>query len=665
MCGIAGLLRRSERPLPHPQTLRRMVAALGHRGPDDAGEFLHDDVQLGMVRLAVVDLKNGQQPLLGCDDRTACVFNGEIYNHHDLRRELRVDHHRLANESDGVVIPHLYENHDSAMLEKLRGMFALAVWDARNRRLLLARDRLGIKPLYWAVTRDFFLFASEVKALFASELIDRALDPQGIDDLFSLSYPCPPRSLFRGVQQLLPAHWLSVRAGEAELDIQRYWRAPFVPKGEHRRISRRDAEEEFRELLRRKVYDHLQADVPVATYLSGGLDSSTIAALVKDVTGDPPTALTIGFASEQHDEREFAKLAADSLGCPSHTVVCDETTPHHFPTALWHTELPLQFPLALPLSLLASRARAEGFPVVLTGEGADELLGGYDCFRADKMRRLFNRPGLRSLRARAYRQLYKWHGFPEGTVELMLSNQARPEGEIEDAFGGVFPPWFDVWSTFAYGFDRNLLLSADGRDVRAIDQAPEGFSALVRDDHRSLHPLDAGLALEIETRLPAWILLIGDRASMAAGVEARVPFLDHEIVEFLAPLHPSLKMKGFSDKSLLRGAMKGILPEKLRRRPKRPFYTPLAEWFFQDGAPEYVDDALGEAALRRAGVFAPEVVKRMREEIRSVPTHTLRRVQLEWNLVLVLGTQLIHEMFISDFRPTGPPAGAAASIVSV
>lgn len=655
MCGFAGILRLGQRPLPPPSTVRRMLATIAHRGPDEAGELLGPDLQVGVARLSIIDVKGGHQPVWGCGDALACVYNGELYNHHELRRELAAKGHRLRSESDSAVLPHAYEEWGADLLRHLRGMFALALWDARERRLLLARDRLGIKPLYVAETPDFLVFGSEIKALLASGLVPREIDRDALDDVLSLSYPCPPRTLFRHVRELRPAHWLEARPGRPPGTPHRYWRAPFVPRGEHRRVTRRDAQAELRELLRRKVYEHLQSDVPVATYLSGGLDSSALSALVTEVTGDPPTTFSIGFSSPEHDESGFAARMTAVLGAPNHTVVCDRSTADHYPEALWHMELPLQFPLVLPLAQLSARARSAGFKVVLTGEGADELLGGYDCFRADKMRRIFDRPLLRALRPAVYRRLYSWHGLPEGTVDMMLANQARSR-EVERRFGGVYPAWFDMWTTL--DLDRQRLLAPDGRRVRPADEPPEGFLDLLPDGVGELHPFDAVLALELESRLPSWMLAIGDRASMANGVEARVPFLDHELVEYLVPLAPALKMRGFTEKALLRQAVGDLLPAEIASRQKRPFYTPLKSWFFSEGAPEYVEDVLGARALRDAGLFDPEVVARLRRDILRVPDGHLLRVQHEWVLVLVLGVQILHRLFVAEPPGSSRPAWA-------
>lgn len=659
MCGFAGILRRGERPLPDPAVLRRMIGTIEHRGPDESGEFLADDVQLGVVRLSIIDVKEGHQPVYGCDPGIVAVYNGELYNHYELRRELQQGRHRLQSESDSAVLPHAYELWGTDFVQHLRGMFAVALWEARERRLLLARDRLGIKPLYVAETPHFVLFASEIKALLASGLVPREIDHDALDDLFSLSYPCPPRTMFAGIRELRPAHWVEARAGDGRglREPRRYWRAPFVPRGEHRRISRRDAEAELHELLRRKVYEHLQSDVPVATYLSGGLDSSVISALVKETTGDPPTTFSIGFESFEHDELAFANRMAAALGSPQHTVVCDRATADGYPEVLWHMELPLQFPLALPLERLSASARGQGFKVILTGEGADELFGGYDCFRGDKMRRIFDRPALRQLRPAVYRRLYGWHGFPEGTVEMMLENQGR-SAEIKRRFGGIYPPWYDMWSTL--DLDRARLLAPDGRRVRPYDEPSDGLLDLLPEHVEALHPFDAVLAFELESRLSSWILPIGDRASMANGVEARVPFLDHEVVEFVAKLSPSLKMRGFTEKALLRGAMRDLLPPEIVKRQKRPFYTPLKSWFFAEDGPAYVSEVLGERAVREAGLFDPEIVARLRRDLHEVPDGHLQRVKHEWVLTLVLGTQLLHRLFIAHDADLGSAPGSWA-----
>lgn len=651
MCGIVGILRRGDRPLPHANVLRRMLTSIEHRGPDGGGEFLSDFVQLGSVRLAVVDLKSGDQPVEGCRGAIKAVHNGEIYNQHSLRQNLRRNGHNIPSTSDSSLIPHLYEEYGSSFVELLRGMYAFALWDGELRRLLLVRDRIGIKPLFLAETPDFLIFASEIKAIIASGLVDPEIDLDSLDDLFSLSYPCPPRTMFKGIRELPPAHTLEIRALGVAPGARRYWHCPFPPAGEHRLLSRKEAAEELLSRMKLRVYDHLISDVPVGTYLSGGLDSSVISSLYKEVTGDSPTSFSVSFEDGRFDELEEARAVSRYLGSPNHFVRCGPSIGGELEEMIWHTELPLQFPLALPLMRLAGLARARGYPVVLTGEGADEIFGGYDCFRADKMRRVFGRPGLRSIRAGAYKNLYKWHDLPEGTVRRMLENHDRVT-EVTAAYGGIYPPWYDMWTTV--GLDREKLLGVDERVVRPVWEPPRGFLQLLPHGIEYMDPHDAGIALEMATRLPAWILLIGDRASMSRGVEARVPFLDHEIVEFVASLPPSLKLEGFRDKAILRRAAKGILPKRTLKRAKRPFFTPIRDWFFTGESSENFERDLSKSALTSAGLFDPDVVSAYMSAVRTAPDHLLLRHQLEWTLILVLGAQILHRQFVQERCGRGP-----------
>jgi len=534
----------------------------------------------------------------------------------------------------------------------VRGMFAFALWDDGERRLLLARDRLGIKPLFIAETSDYLLFGSEIKALIASGLIEPEIDRDSLDDLFSLSYPCPPRTMFKGIRELLPAHTLEFQVATGKSFLRRYWQCPFVPAGDHRRVSTRQASDELLSLLKLRVYDHLISDVPVGTYLSGGLDSSVISSLYREVTGDAPTSFSVSFDIAKYDELESAREVSAYLGSMNHAIQCDSSMGDELERMIWHTELPLQFPLAIPLMELAGLARSRGFPVVLTGEGADEIFGGYDCFRADKMRRVLDKPGLRSVRAKVYKNLYKWHDLPDGTVQKMLDNHERVN-EVRSAFNGIYPPWYDMWTTI--GLDREKLLGVDSRSARPVWDPPVGFEKLIPNDMDRLDPHDAGIALEMATRLPAWILLIGDRASMARGVEARVPFLDHELVEYVAALPPALKLKGFQEKSILRRAAKDILPRRTVGRPKQPFFTPIKEWFFNEEKSELLEKYLSKDALTTAGLFDPDLVSSYRVALRSIPDHMLLRHQLEWTLILVLGTQILHRQFIQERCSVGPP----------
>jgi asparagine synthase (glutamine-hydrolysing) len=648
VCGIAGILRRDDRPLPSPEVVRRMRDAIRHRGPNEIGEHIGERVHLAAARLSIIDPQGGHQPAVGCDPGIVVVYNGEIYNHRALREDLIGRGHVIADRCDTTLLPHLYEEYGARMVERLRGMFAFALWDERRRLLVLARDRLGIKPLYYAEAGGLLLFGSEIKSIFASGLVGPRIDRDALDDLFSLTYPLAPRTMFERVLELRPAHTLIV--GE-EQKMERYWRIPFPAAGGHHQGSRRSLERELADRLRAVVRDHLVADVAVGAYLSGGIDSNAILSLIRDAKERAPTTLSVSVGDPRFDEIELARSAARSVGSNHHTVDLGREHIERYPEVMWHLELPLHVPGAIGALLLAERAREEKIPVILTGDGADELFGGYDCFKADKMRRMLSRPVLRALIPLVYRHLYRWIGMPEGAVEWMREAQSRPDAEITRAFGGARPAWYETWQVFV---DRQRLLGLEGRVVRPSTEAPRDFADLMRDDLSELHPLDAALAIEAETRLPSWILVISDRAAMARGIEARVPFLDHELAEWIARLPPSMKMRGFTEKAALRGSMRGLVPREVLHRPKRPFAIPIGDWFFQPGAPEYVGALLDPRAVRESGIFDPDIVADLRTRLVNAPM-SMTRVRLELTLMLILGVQILDGLFVRGaFSPVFP-----------
>ncbi len=523
-------------------------------------------------------------------------------------------------------------------------MFAIAAWNPSRQHLLLARDRFGIKPLYFAKTPDFLIFGSEIKAVLASGLVEPAIDTDSLDDLFSLSYPCPPRTMFRDVFEVLPAHFHEFRRGK-ETTRARYWRPNFVPRGEHTRISPDDASRELRERLKQSVYEHLQSDVPVASYLSGGIDSSAIVAVLTEITGDPPTTFSIGFEEEALDERRFAKKVADHLGSENHLLVCNQATAELLPDMIRAMELPLQFPLALPYYALARKVRSAGFKVVLTGEGADEIFAGYDGYRADRKRRLFRRRPLSWFQPLIYKNLYRWKGMPDGFVELMIANHRQARSTTKSYFGH-YPIWFDLWSILEP--DRRAIMN--DRAVRPLEEPPSNFMPLLPKDYSALHPVDAALALELTTRLPSWILQIGDRSSMANGVEARVPFLDHRIVDFVAPLHHSFKLRGPEEKAVLRDSVSDLLPREIAKRTKRPFYTPIRDWFFSKRSPDYFRHVMSDRALESSGLFSPSHVSSMQDSLWKLAPNSVSGLRTEWVLGLALGCQILHDQFVQRLR---------------
>lgn len=646
MCGLTGILRRTSKPLPEVATGRRMLAAISYRGPDASGEYRDEHIHLLAVRLAIVGLDGGNPPLRSEDGSVVCVANGEIYNSAAIRRSLAMNGHRLNSSCDTEVLPHLYEDSvadPGAFLQRLRGMFALAIWDTNHRRLILARDRMGIKPLYLAETRDYWIFASEAKAILASGLVPRELDPRSIDNLFSFTYPLPPRTMFKGIRSIEPAHFTSFENGYKK--DQRYWSVRFAAKDAEVRKPDEFYRDGLRETLRDVVREHLQSDVPVGAYLSGGLDSTSIVALAQEHTTTPITTFSVAFSDPAFDERDFARLAAKSLSVPNHLVELNDSASLRYPEVLWHLELPLLYPIAIPHYALSEAAREAGFKVILSGEGADEVFGGYDCFRADKMRRILSTRGLSPIRSIAYRQLYRWAGSTPGLVDFMIDLHRQPAAPVERQYG-TYPAWYDVWQMLIPF--KPFLFSDEIKELLVGIDSEAEFEEIRPSELHRFASMDQSISLELLTRLPAWILLISDRASMANGIELRVPFLDHRIVEFCAAIPEDLKMRGFSEKAVLRDAMRGLIPETIRRRRKRPFYTPITDWFFREPAPEYVEDALSPTSIRRAGVFDVDGVSRLRSMGKAAVPRSFDAVRIEWALMGVLGIQLMDALFVHD-----------------
>jgi asparagine synthase (glutamine-hydrolysing) len=448
--------------------------------------------------------------------------------------------------------------------------------------------------------------------------------------------------MFAGIRQLEPAHYSTFENGHKK--DHRYWSLRFPAEAAEVRKPEEFYREGLRELLRDVVREHVQSDAPIGAYLSGGLDSTAIVALAREhLAGSLPT-FSIGFTDPTLDEREFSQLAAQSLSVPNQLIELSRSSAELYPTVLWHLELPLLYPIAIPHYILSQAAHNAGLKVILSGEGADEIFGGYDCFRADKMRRVLSSPGLAPMRSLAYRQLYRWAGSTPGLVDFMIDLHRRPTAPVEQRYG-TYPAWYDVWQML---LPFKHFLFADGLTSQLDGTDPEAeFEEIRPTEIQRLSSLDRSISLELLTRLPSWILPISDRVSMANGIELRVPFLDHRIIEFSAAIPEDLKMRGFSEKTVLRDAMLGLIPEAIRRRRKRPFYTPITDWFFSDPAPEYVADALSDAAVRNAGWFDLDGLSRLRSMGKAATPGSFDAVRIEWALMGVLGVQLLDDLFVS------------------
>jgi asparagine synthase (glutamine-hydrolysing) len=636
MCGIVGVLNLHE-PQPIPETvLRQMLGMIRHRGPDEFGLYRDEWANLGNARLSIIDLGGGQQPISDEDATLWVVFNGEIFNYVELRPDLEARGHRFKTNCDTEVILHLYEEYGTDCLKYLNGQFAIALWDSRQRTLFMARDRLGIRPLFYTVCEGQLIFGSELKTLLAHPAVSASIDPAGLAQVFTFWGAQPPHTIFKDIYTLPPAHFLLVREGH--LHIQPYWELDFtVEPGSNR--TAQDYLAEFEQLLIDATLIRLRADVPVAAYLSGGLDSSTTTAIIRKYTQNPLDTFSIAFSDPEFDESEFQRRMASILGTAHQVVYCTHADISRvFPEVIWHTEVPTLRTAPAPMFMLSQLVQDHHLKVVITGEGADEFLGGYDIFKETIVRRF-------------------WAKQPESTLRPLLLRKLYPEiaglGSTSEAFLTAFFKK-NLTETENPFYSHTIRWSNGTRLLRLLQQPLDGtFTQLAEQcvplppKFQHWSPLAQAQYLEIVTFLSPYLLSSqGDRVGMAHSIEGRFPFLDYRVVEFCNRLPAKLKLKGLSEKWLLRQLASQLLPADIWQRRKRPYRAPIHRSFFHADSPEYVSELLSESALRDSGLFNPQAVAQLVRKAQSGAT--LSEVD-DMAIAGVLSTQLVYQQFVQSF----------------
>ncbi|MHC4399990.1 MAG: asparagine synthase (glutamine-hydrolyzing) [Planctomycetota bacterium] len=652
MCGIVGILH-FENQRPNPQLLRSMLRPIRHRGPDASGVIIRGQAGLGHARLSIIDLEGGRQPMTNEDGSLWVTFNGEIFNYLELRETLVAKGHRLATRSDTEVILHLYEEYGDGCVHHLNGQWAFAIWDTKRRRLFLSRDRLGIRPLFYTTAGGGkLLFASEVKSLFADPDVARRIDPRGLSQVFTFWSTLPPTTVFEGVRELPPGSSLTVENGR--LRTRRYWQLEYDPD------PKPTAWTEYADRLLELLYDatrlRLRSDVPVGAYLSGGLDSSVTTALVKQCTDAHLQTFSVTFDDAEFDESRFQRQVVDALGTDHQSVRCS----HHdigsvFPEVIWHAERPMLRTAPAPLYLLSKRVRESGYKVVLTGEGADEMLGGYDVFKEAKVRRFWARQPDSAFRASLIGKLYPY--LPNLQAQPLAYRKAffraRPQ-DLASPFFSHLPRW-ELTSWLKRFFSGDVKSQLADHDVYA------DLWALVPKTYPRWRPFCQAQFLETATLMPGYILCSqGDRVAMAHSVEGRFPFLDHRLAEFAARLPVRLKMKGLDEKHVLKRAAGHLVPRDVVERTKQPYRAPDAKSFLSDVGGtfrhEYAAELLAPERIREDGLFHPEAVGHL---VEKACQGRLIGVKDNMALVGILSTQLVVERFVRDFR--GPSRIAEGS----
>lgn len=601
MCGIVGIVKLNLHETVHEARLKRMRDVLRHRGPDGEGLWVEGPVGLGHRRLAIVDVAGGHQPMANEDDTAWIVYNGEIYNHAALRPGLEARGHGYRTRSDTETILHLYEEEGERCVERLRGMFAFAVWDRARRRLLLARDGLGIKPLYYAVTDHELLFASEIKAILAAGTIRPAFNEAILPEFLATRFVSGEETFFRGVRKVLPGRTLSWSLAEG-FQEHRYWRLPIDSDGSAAGLEERASE--VRARLEAAVRSHLMSDVPLGLFLSGGLDSSGLAALMAPMVKEPIRTFAVGFADLGANELAYARLAARAVGAEHREVVVSPGEFFHaLPSLIWHEDEPIAFPSSVPLYFVSRLA--QGYvKVVLTGEGADELFLGYNWYRVTAWNERLGRPywslvpgGVRQEVSRLTRGLPKpVRRYAERTF---LALHPGPRSLFYENFA-VFPEVLQQHLVT----DTELLTARDpyAEGLRCYEEASGG--TLERMGHADL-----------QTYLVE-LLMKQDQMSMAASIESRVPFLDHEFVEHMVAIPGRFKVRGWRTKAVLRAALRDLLPREILTRRKMGFPVPVGRWFRRPFWPVVQEFVLGPRALQR-GLFEPSLLRRLAGEHRA------------------------------------------------
>jgi asparagine synthase (glutamine-hydrolysing) len=664
MCGIAGMMDLSGRKPAPSAVVRRMASAIVHRGPDDDGFFDRAEVCLASRRLSIVGLADGKQPIPNEDRSVHVVFNGELFDYPERRKELESKGHTFRTHTDTELLPHLYEEHGEELFATLRGQFAVALWDERKQRLLLGRDRWGICPLFWTIQRPtegefaggvWLLFASEIKALLASGLVKARPDVRGINHLFTFFATPGPVTCFEGVQQLVPGRHLEIRKGDTgEPQPKVFYEFDFPDRGQEiKDADPKKLTDEFEEVFLRSVNMKLRADVPVVSYLSGGVDSSIVVALASKVIGRPIPTFTIGIGGDPTlNEESEATVVAKHIGATERVIV---TCGHQellatYPELIRAAEVPVVDTACAALLLLAKSVREKGYKVALTGEGSDEWMAGYPWF---KVQRLMN-----ALNAVPALPFGRWLQQAFLTFTRTPQFPAEKMKEVEDLLGGP-NAWMNVYGLMSVS---KLRFFSDEMWKRLNGHNPFADLALPRERMRKWHPLHRSLLIGGRVMLPGLLLASkGDRVAMNSSVETRYPFLDEEVFAFLAKLHPRWKLRGLKDKYLLRLLSERYLPRSIAWRRKAMFRAPMDSFHFDEvsasGAGAWVSPLLSDEALRRTGYFNVEQVRRWRKEFRTMRPHSMTRTSIEMGLVGVTATQLWHHTYV---EPLGELAIRAA-----
>ncbi len=615
MCGIAGIAGQR----PDPDVLERMAAAIVHRGPDASGMLLDDQAGFAFRRLSIIDVAGGNQPIFNEDESAAIILNGEIYNHHEIRAGLVQRGHHFRTHSDVETVLHLWEEKGERCLDDLRGMFALAIWNRRDQSLFLARDRAGKKPLYYGLLREgSIVFGSEIKAILQHPEVRREPDFNSVDHFLTLQYVPSPVTAFRGIERIPPAHWL--RWCNGRIQLQRYWRLEYESK---LRESEDELKEELLRLLRESVKIRLESEVPLGAFLSGGIDSSAVVAFAAEALSQPLKTFSIGFQPPQFDESKYARMVAERFATDHHELVVTAGAPELVDDIVWHYDQPFGDSSAIP-SFQVARLTQPHVTVVLNGDGGDESFAGYDRYKLSRFVNYFRLPG--QLRARL-------QGIARHVSPFLGRGQRLLQGPVNDPYDAYFATLVHLHP------DRRSWLYSSELMTQVGNDSLGPLKYMRSNPHKAL--LDSMLDTDVNNYLPDDLLVKMDVATMAHSLEGRSPFLDHKLMEFMAPGPSNLKLRNGESKYLLKSALRKILPHEILDRRKMGFGVPLGRWLRGSLREMLVDTVLSDRALAR-GYFRPAAVHEM---VKTLVTGSDRFQFQLWDLLVL---ERWHQMYIDQ-----------------
>ena len=640
MCGLAGIFNMRGGSTPTQNSLESMISRLEHRGPDEFGYYHDSRIGLAHSRLSIIDLKGGHQPIHNEDKSVYVVFNGEIFNYLELRKSLIKKGHKFYTDSDTEVIVHAYEEYGEAFVHQLNGQFAIALWDKGCGKLLLIRDRVGIHPLFYTVIGNQLVFGSEIKAILPLLPNSPKLNTKALDQIFTFWSPISPNTIFENIFEVSPGNLITVE--NEKISNNTYWDFSFPTEQRYHSASIEEQSEELTELLIDATKLRLRSDVPVGAYLSGGLDSSIITSMIHHYGEVPLRTFSIGFEDNQFDERCYQRQMIDYLNADHSHIVCKNSDiADNFAQTIWHTESPILRTAPVPMRMLSGLVHEKGYKVVLTGEGADEVFGGYDLFKEGKIRQFWAKNPSSQMRPLLLKKLYPYLDISKSTGRAYL-----------EAFFGVGLeqpelPWFSHLTRWATAAKCKEFFSQEMKSSLR-DDAVTSLASTLPNDISKWASFNQAQYIESKLLMAGYLLCSqGDRMLMANSVEGRFPFLDHRVIEFANRLDPRLKMKVLNEKYLLKRSMSKYLPKDIVARYKQPYRAPDIPAFFGNKVPDYVEDLLSENVIRKYGYFDAKKVFRLKEKIKRG-----RAIGYKDNMALVgiLSTQMWHNTFIDNFN---------------